>query len=754
MTEGQNTLSIYCTHKYTVFPVGYSDSDSDDSVWCCVRYDEAETQRCICATGYRLPVQKNLTFQLIGQWEEGPKYGHSFHVLTFDVCRPSDEAGIVSYLTALKAGIGKRKARSIFHHFQDQIWTILDDDPMRLTEVSGMTQQMVENLLERMKTSKLDRNLFALFSGVSELSSYKLAAIRKTLGHDALGILTEDPYSLCTVKGFSFRTADKLAKKLGFPLDDTNRLAACCREIFRQASMKGHVCFPKDDFRTALQRELTVSWGGSPISEEQIKAFLNDAWKKKKYHYSAGFFYCPEAYSQENVIAERIATLLIHERPESKEIDEEISCFEELKDITLAGKQKEAIRSVFRHAVSIITGGPGTGKSTVINAILHVHRAVFGKRSEPLLLAPTGKAARRMAEITGQDAYTLHAALKVNSWQPQEDEKESNKILRANLVIIDEVSMMDMDITSVLLKRINDNVSVVFIGDPEQLPSVGYGNVLSEFLRSRVIPTTQLDEVFRQSNGSLIVSNAEKIRKGEINLEEGADFRIIEEADTEEVFRRTCQLYISDVQKYGQENVALLCPYRNKSELSVTALNQALQKILNSDGAEKPSIPKGRNSFLYAGDPVMQFRNTERLRNGDLGVVKRIIEAPDPDAPDKLRKEAIISFYGYDGEFPYTTSELQDIDLAYCTTVHKSQGCEHKSVILCVSQQHKALLKRNVIYTAITRAKEKVVVLTERAEDSHSAFERAIQDSRSNHRYTFLAERIRMALQKYSIKQE
>ena len=740
-----DAVCIGAVPKFVVYPRGYTGAGGDAAVWCVVRYQDAASGKVFPATGINLPTQKGVTFELVGQWQDSQKYGRRFQVTTHSVILPKTEEGVVSYLRSLKVGIGKDKAKRIYAQFGENVWGVLNENPEQLCMVRGITPRIIEKLTNKLEETKIDRELIHLLGGVCTMTATGLSAIKKVLGNGAPQILQENPYRLCLVHGFSFRTADALGRKLKVSAWAEERIAACIGFVFDEAAARGHTCVPKEEFKAMLLQELGL--GFHPAADQRVREAINRAVSDKKVAVTAGMLYSRLRYDQEVSVCERIAEMLSQGADPIEGIDASISDFEGVSGISLSDSQREAIRTVFRHRVSILTGGPGTGKTTVTNALLHVHKEVFGQDSKPLLLAPTGRAARRMTDATGLPAYTIHAIVQ---FRPEEDRGPSwgfqdmceGPEIDANLVVIDEFSMADLEITCILLERIQLGARVVFVGDADQLPSVGCGNVLFELIRSQKVPVSRLDVIFRQAGESPIVANAAKVREGNTDLTLDKGFHLYQGANALEVFKKACSLYKKSVEAFGADDVILLCPYRSKSDLNVDVFNRNLQNIVNPPSDDELRMERGGGIAFREGDRIMQMRNRETVRNGDVGVIRHIKRVMDPDSPGEWMTQAEIEFNGDGVLHPYQSSEMKDMDLAYCTTVHKSQGSEYKTVIIVLSKQHTALLRRNIVYTAITRAKENVVIITEAAAPGETALDVAIRNDQADHRYSLMADRI------------
>lgn len=499
--------------------------------------------------------------------------------------------------------------------------------------------------------------------------------------------------------------------------------------------MEGHVCVPKDELLGEMTKVLNAGFHNA-VSEDSCKEALNLAYKMKAIKVTANMVYSTKSFEEETGIVKDIRRIMSASDSKITEIDTFIEEYEDA-NFKLADSQRDAVHGVFEHQVEIITGGPGTGKTTVTKAVLYVHQQVFGGDSNAVLLAPTGRAARRMSEATGFPAQTIHSAIGYTG-VPELDNRNEG-FLEGNLFIIDESSMMDQFIAAKLLSMIPDGAKVVFVGDPDQLPSVGAGNVLREMIRSKAVPTTILSVIFRQAQDNPIVGNSLKINQGCTNLTFTNTFCFIERSAPEEILRTACAFYVKAVKKFGLENVILLNPFRNKGLLSVNEFNRQLQNLINPPIEGEESI-KIRKLEFRPRDLVMQTKNTEIAMNGDIGVIHEISKMPDPDDMNRWTYIASIEFNGDGKRHDYTPEMMQDLDLAYCTTVHKSQGSEYQTVIMVVSEEHKVMLKRNIVYTGVTRAKQNVALIGQT-----EALNTAILNNQTDVRHTLLGDRLHAA---------
>lgn len=726
--------TIRAVHSYTVFAA--------ENGYTVVKYRHVDGSGYFTACGNGLPTASESEVTLYGKWTEDKKHGKQFEVAYFEDVLPTTLKGFVSYMKELKCGIGKARAVAIFTRFGPDVWDVLENNPERLLEVPKLTPVLVDKLVKKTRETTLDRHILNLFKGSCDVSIAKVKKIIEKFGADSEGVVLYEPYKLCGISGFSFFDVDAMALKNGCDPCSPERLSAAVVALFDEQSSRGHVCIPVPVIRELLQILLRRTAGG--INEEEAGKAINNAMIAGTIVRSGQYLYRPSKREEETTIVTNVLRLLLDQNG-VEGIDAFLSQYKEESGVILAAKQEEGVKMVLRHSFSILTGGPGTGKTTTLKAILYIHQMVYGNRSEPVLLAPTGKAARRMSEATGFPAATIHSAIsyigEVNG-EAVTRNKNGEK-LTGNLFIVDEASMIDQSICSLLLAKIPDEARVVFVGDPDQLPSVGCGNVLLDMISSTVVPVTKLDVIFRQGADSPIIRNAHAINEGNTCLDTSSPcFRFLSGATTEEIFNGTLEFYLRCVKAYGLDNTILLCPYRSKTDLCVNTFNKALQQKLNPVKPGAKTL-KAHGIEFREGDRVMQLKNTEAAKNGDTGYILRIEQRPDPEDPSEYTYYAVIEWNGDGVEVITPQSALMDVDLAYCTTVHKSQGSEYKTVLLICSSMHSAMLKRNVVYTGVTRAKQNVAIIGDQ-----QALTAAILNNSSDVRWTLLAERLRAGMAK------
>lgn len=738
MTE---QIVVRAYNRYTLFASG-------EGYKICrmefVKIPPGEKKKNFIAKGTGIPEQRDCIIVLSGNWvtKGTDRY---FAVSSFDTELPTSEEGVVSYLSSLHCGVGKKTATNLYKKYKENLWSIIDNQPDLLIKDNLLGRSNTKRLLKALEETRMQSKVMQKFKG-SGITMRKANALCKEFGAETLNIIETHPYQLCKVSGFSFNMVDAIA--LGSGIDPTNieRREAAAVAALDSAAQEGDVCLPRNLVVDKMMRLLH-----NTATREMCESAISNAIADKLIANTSGFLYTRERFAEEKRICSEIFRLKSSAREPvpMDALTQIIQNYENENNIRLADSQKEAIKTCLSSAVSIITGGPGTGKSTVIKAVLYCFKAIDEENFAPVLMSPTGKAARRMTEATQYPASTIHSAIGFTGEETPsalEKTKEEDMLTGGSLFIIDESSMMDQFITCHLLRRIPEGASVIFVGDPDQLPSVGCGNVLNELIRSQVIPTTKLSVIFRQKQGNPIVENAARILAGRTDLLYEPRFVHMDLDDSRLIGQRACNMYVQAARKYGLDNVVLLCPYRKTGELNVNIFNLSLQAVLNPMKPNQLSI-KGKTVFtdnrksipmeFRAGDKIMMTVNKEWAKNGDTGYIRAIRKAQDPETPGSFNLVADVEFNDDGHVFTISRDDVQDLDLAYCTSVHKSQGSEYKVVIMVMCNEHSAMLKRNLFYTAITRAKEFVLLIGET-----SAITNAILDTHTKQRYTLLADRL------------
>ncbi len=544
----------------------------------------------------------------------------------------------------------------------------------------------------------------------------------KEYGNQAMEIVKNHPYQLCEMPGIGFKTADKIAMSMGIDLLSTERVDEGLLFTLVDAESKGHLCMEKRQFIKACLKILNTP----QLTEEMV------ANRAARLVYSGQLVsYRGNVYRAKNAYAEtQLAKQLCQQMRTGKvnictNLDDELDEEERLMGLKLAPEQREAVKMALTQGLSVITGGPGTGKTLIQKAILDIYRRQYPKAGI-CCSAPTGRAARRMEQQTGCTASTVHKALGLVA--DEDGSYGETEIIEADLILVDEVSMLDIYLAGYLLGAIEYGKRIVLIGDADQLPSVGPGAVLSEIIASGRVPVVRLDQVFRQDSGSRIATNAKKIRHGDVSLEYGDDFQFIPSPNMQMSAEKIAELYLQETKKYGIDNVALLTPYRQKTETGANALNERLRELVNPKAAGKPEIVRSKRVFR-CGDKVMQIKNHDDVNNGDIGYIRSISGSGE---------DTIVQVDFGDGRMKeYEPADLDMLDFGYAFTVHKSQGSEYKSVIINLQCAHYNMLTRPLIYTAITRGKERVIIVGEKR-----ALCIAIKKTDTEKRGTCLAQRL------------
>jgi len=718
-----------CWHEKTLFSneqtgytiASYKTNDANTIPATAVsKYRPQNGMIAFTAVGNRLSTADGVEIELSGKWVDGGKYGMQLAVDSCTIIRPQTEDGIVAYLSSnLIKGVGEKTAQAIVGRFGIHSLNIIDNEPKRLLEVPGITERKLASILEGYRESVGIRDIMTALASYG-VTPKKAEKILEAYGAQAVEVVQDNPYVLCDITGFGFATVDEMARKNGISLNNMNRIAQGILYALDQSQQAGHLFLHSTELCKNAAQLLTLNSDDGIIPKRLLDLVLEE-----RLHEDNGRIYLPKNFIAERETAKR-AKSMIGTVPINGEVDKIVSYAEKACGITLANMQREAVKMAVTNRVSIITGGPGTGKTTVIKVILTVYKKVFG--GKVAFAAPTGRAARRLSESVGEDAATLHSTLGL-----RENSDKANYSIDADLLVVDEVSMMDMFLTHLLFKNMKSSTKVLFVGDQHQLPSVGAGNVLREFLQCGVIPVTKLNVVHRQAHTSRINLNAHAILQNKgAGLMYGADFEFVDIKDPTEAAEYVKNLYYNSVMQlresgrsHAEDDIQILSPMRIKGICGANALNKDIQEIINPASVDKPEIVIGFMRFRLQ-DKVMQTKNNGDISNGDIGRIRQVTKNRDGGY------EVLIDF-GEDRKVVYGPDEMLSIDLAYTTTIHKSQGSEYPTVIIPILNEAYIMLQRNLIYTAITRAKEKVIIVGQK-----QAFFRAIHKADIANRNTML----------------
>lgn len=662
-----------------------------------------------------------------GRWSHHVKYGEQFEIASYHCAIPATVHGIERYLASgLVRGIGPVMAKRIVRLFKEKTLEIIENEIGRLQEVEGIGEKRVEMIRTAWEEQKEIRSVM-LFLQSHEISPGFAAKIYKQYGNGAVAVVRENPYRLAAdVTGIGFVTADRIAEKLGFPKDSQLRAEAGILYVLHELTDEGHVYFPFDDLIERAVAILSIDTEtvarATAIVAAEGKIVIEDLPEHRA-------VYLALFHLTETSVAARLKALL-RQPPALRPVDADkaIAWVQDRLAITLADKQIEAVRCATGCKVMVITGGPGTGKTTIISAVLQIFAAV---KAKIVLAAPTGRAAKKLSEATGREAKTIHRLLEY-SIQKGGFQKNEEEPLGCQLIVVDEASMIDTVLMHHLLKAIPPGAIFILVGDVNQLPSVGAGNVLKDIIEAGVIPVVELTEIFRQARRSSIVVNAHRINEGHMPYTgrptEGLDdFYFIEQEDPEKVLEIIIRLVKERIPaRFGLdpvEGIQVITPM-HRGVVGAGNLNVEIQKVLNPGG---DGILRGGRAFRL-NDKVMQVKNNylKEVFNGDMG---RIIRWDDEE------QEAVLSFDGRQVVYDYR--DLDEIVLAYAVSVHKSQGSEYPAVVMPILAQHYVLLQRNLLYTAVTRGRKLVVIV-----GTKRALGMAVRNNRTEKRCTALGRRL------------
>ena len=680
----------------------------------------------IIAVGALAGARPGQPLRLSGSWESNKKFGRQFKFVQAQMIRPTSDEAVVRYLgSGLIRGIGKVMAQRIVDHFGDSTLEILDGEIGRLIEVPGIGKKSVRSIKKSWEQNRGSRELSLLCQelGLPMTAAPKLA---KAYGASAEKTVRDNPYRLALdIRGVGFYTADMIAARLGIGKDHPGRLLAGLVHSLEAAGAEGNVALPQP---VLIDRAANLLQADPMILEQALEKAIGQGHLVRDADISDDdpLVYARPAYQTEVALGATLLSLL--QTPSTlREVkqDEAMDWVETRLGIQLADAQRKAVLSAIAGKLTVITGGPGTGKTTIIKAIIEILQAL---KCEVALAAPTGRAAKRMTEATGSEAKTIHRLLHYNPKKNGFDHDAKNP-LPAQAVIVDEASMLDQWLALKLVDAVHPTAKLVFVGDIDQLPSVGPGNVLSDIIASKKIPFVRLTEIFRQDAAGLIVKNAHLINQGKRpQFPKGntlSDFYFLTEDEPEALRDLICDLVTRRLPERFSldpvQDIQVLSPM-HRGEAGVQSLNATLQQCLNPKGDQ---IVRGDQLFRV-GDKVMQTVNDydKEVFNGDLGRVEGFED-----------NGMIVRFD--EGARHYSREKLDDLVLAYAVSVHKSQGSEYPAVVIPLSTQHFILLQRNLLYTAVTRAK-KLVVLA----GSNKALHQALANNRPASRYTALTERL------------
>ena len=685
-----------------------------------------------------------------GEWIEHRTYGRQFSCRACELKVPTTLLGIERYLgSGLIHGVGPSTATLIVEAFGEETLTVLSEHPERLTEVKGIGKKRAAMIAESFLEQQSARRaiVFLQSYGISPALAVKIS---KFYGDRTPEIVREDPYRLCDdLEGVGFKTADRIGLSLGIPPESDSRIRCAMKYILRDAaSASGHVYLPEKELCSSTASLLQVS---PDLCLQALRALLVSGALKGEMddRTESRRIYLPFYWRAEQEVALRLRELMTAIRPDRfAGALRAISAFEKEHGITFSQTQRQAIRGALENGVFVITGGPGTGKTTIINCILEL----LSPDNQTVLCAPTGRAAKRMTEATGTEARTIHRLLEYGGDEGVFSRNEDNPI-EADCVIADETSMIDLPLMRALLRAIEPGTRLIMVGDADQLPSVGAGNVLGDVLESGEVPSIRLTEIYRQSGKSRIVLNAHLINSGQMPVlnEKGTDFFFERKPSVVDAASSIAALVTRRLPAYlgypedqfsalSVRNIQVLAPAR-KGECGVNSLNLLLQEALNPPAPDKPQLTWGENVFRL-GDKVIQTRNDYKIPwrklgftgeegagifNGDVGFVTAV----DPES------HSLTVLFDEEKEVVYESGDLEYLEQAYCLSVHKAQGSEFPVIVMPVTGGSPMLLTRNLLYTALTRAKNLVVLV-----GTEEVIRRMVANDHVVRRYTTLSQRL------------
>ena len=628
-------------------------------------------------------------------------------------------------------GIGPKTAERIVNRFGLDTLEVMEKYPQELLKIQGISQQKLDRIVDSFGKNKVFRELMTFLSPF-HVTPKKANMILQKFRDQSVEIIRKQPYILCTVKGFGFLTVDAIARQCCAATNDPMRISGCVSYVLREAmKQNGHLYLEQEILVKDALKVLNKEPDLQPVTETEILKVIYRLVMQDSIVVEENRIYITKQYQEEDDTASMIARKL-YERIPALTIEKELEEAQKDLNITLSEQQKEAVRMVFANPISIITGGPGTGKTTVLKVILYIYQKKCGNKVQ--LMAPTGRAARRMAESTGSgDATTMHMALGLfgdGDYEALIDE------LSADFINVDEVSMVDMHLAYEFFYKVKAGARVLLVGDVHQLPSVGAGDVFRQLILCGKIPVTVLNLVYRQGKDSNIPINAQLINEGKTNLQWGDDFQMIECSGADAAAQIVKNIYLKEIQVYGMEQVQILSPYKVRSAAGVLELNRSLQDDVNPPVSGKRELHLGGEIFRE-GDRILQNKNTEVASNGDLGTLVQISEDED--------NNPIVQIVFTDGRrVKYEAEQVEMMEHANAITIHKSQGSECQVVIIPWLKAFYPMLKRNIFYTGITRAKLRVYIVGE-----WKAVCQAIHTDDIGTRKTMLAAKIQQYCERY-----
>ncbi|RPH48049.1 MAG: ATP-dependent RecD-like DNA helicase [Desulfobacteraceae bacterium] len=688
----------------------------------------------VTVVGFMSAVSPGETLKITGSWETHSRYGQQLKIKTYEVTLPGTADGIKKYLeSGIIKGIGPSLAGRLVGHFGETTLEVIEKNPKRLSEISGIGKAKTASIENAWKSHHSARTLMQFLSEIGVKTSY-CGRILKLYGDNALDLLKQDPYCIAKdIPGPGFYIADTIAGKLGFLQDKPERVRACLLHLMEQGANDGHVFLYGSRLIEKCRNNFEIDYDAAIDGIDYLSVSGEIVVEKNSGQIETDAVYLKELYQAETGLACRISAYLsIPVAPLKIDPNDITEKVQKKLAINLSQEQLGVIEGVFSHRIAVITGGPGTGKTTLIRSVAAIFDSV-GKNIE--LAAPTGRAARRLSEVTGRKAQTIHRLLGYNAIDGCFDKNRDNPI-EADAVIIDEASMVDTLLMYNLVTAVPVNSVLILVGDIFQLPSVGPGNILSDMINSGKIPVFYLSKIFRQAGESPIIVNAHRVREGEFPVFDKpdtsvsiSDFCFIEQNKPDRiapVIVELCKKTIPGLFGFDPVNDIQVLTPMHKGVAGTLNLNQMLQKALNPNSA----VVETMGSRFKEGDKVMHLKNNyqKEVFNGDIGTVVEI---------NGMKKRLVVNYY--DRLVEYDFEELDEVSPAYAISVHKSQGSEYPVVIIPLVTEHYMLLQRNVLYTAITRGSKMVILI-----GSRRAFDIALKNDKPRERLSGLRDRLNL----------
>ncbi len=699
----------------------FEASDSDYRVF---RLHDESDDTTYTVTGHGTKPLVGDRLEVKGHWVQHKRYGRQFAADGWSRVIPESVDGIERFLgSGAVKGMGPALAHRVVAHFGKDTMEILEKAPQRLLEIEGIGPKKLAVITESFYEEKQINDIAYDLEQHGVAGRYAGRLLQK-YGDDVKYVLTEEPYRMIQeIDGFGFKTADQIALAYGMDRQSPQRLGAGLAYVLQTMTQNGHVCIPDAE----LVRRAAFLLQADALGLHDILQDTVDMGQLRTADFEGTVYvYTPEAYEEEEYIADRIREMAAMKPLSMKtHVQLFLDRWQDSCHFELADKQREAVEKSLQSGMTVITGGPGTGKTTVVQTII---RLAEQEGLRILLCAPTGRAAKRLAETTQRKAKTIHRLLVPDGYvgKVQSFEYNETKLLPADLVIVDEVSMLDMEMMYHLLSALKPQCRCILVGDADQLPSVGAGAVLHDVIASETVPVVRLDTIFRQKEGGRIVTNAHLINNGRLPVvNEDLEFRFVEIETEADGATQISALYRSEVEDTGDEFAVQVLSPMYKDPCGVDNLNQLIQERLNPPVLGKGEL-KGRHMIFRVGDKVMQKHNDyeKGVFNGDIGKIFAVqhdmvyVRYPEQDVK-------------------YEGAEIDEITLAYAITVHKSQGSEYHTVIMALVNSHSIMLQRNLFYTAVTRAKRKVILV-----GTKRAVQTAVQNQRTSRRFTLLIPRL------------